>query len=92
MVFPPRIENSLEQALTNLWKSLQRAGGYWKDNAILEDTVDSTKVVLAVTIPIPEQSKKDVAGYIKGYLLQSGWKVSRVKIRKHYVELLVSNA
>jgi hypothetical protein len=90
-MFPPKIAESLEEGISNLWASLERAGEQWSRDVRMDTGEDTTRVILPMSWAMAESAEKDVAAYIKSYMLRTGWKVRRVKITKRYVELIVSN-
>lgn len=91
-MFPPKIAESLEEGISNLWASLERGSeGQWDSEATIVPDGDNTRVALHLHWPLPETAKTCVAAYAKSYMLRSGWKVRSVKVTKRYVELVVSN-
>jgi hypothetical protein len=91
-MYPPKVVNSAEEAVGNLWLSLQRGGDHWCEEAGISDDGDgSTVFVLRLRYPLPEKAKDDLRRFIGEYMQRSGWP-SIVGVRKNYVNVRVRNA
>ena len=91
-MYPPKITESLDEGISNLASSLQRAGDQWSGQVGVADKGDGvTSYALYLRDSIPENAKKDLLAYARGYIRRSGWRVVGVRLVKRYLEISVSN-
>jgi len=83
----------MEEGISNLFSSLARGGDIWTGHASIADPGDgATRFILYLKDSVPKTARRDLIGYIKGYMRESGWKVHAVRVTRRYVEIALSNA
>jgi hypothetical protein len=91
-MYPPKVTDSLDESISNLFASLQRAGDQWTGQMGVADKGDGvTHYAFYLRDSIPEKAKKDLMAYARGYMKRSGWRVAGVRLVKRYLEVSVSN-
>lgn len=75
-----------------MWGSLTRAGTHFSNEVTLTEKDQTVQVVLFLHEPIPRKAIHALKKYIKEYSYLTGWKVKKLKVRSHDVEILASKA
>jgi len=79
-MFPPKSTEDPTEAVKGLWESISRAGGHLSDQAISEPTEHGMKFVIRLAEAFTEDGKRYAFGFMKAYLLECGWRASRMKV------------
>jgi len=91
-MYPPKLTESLDDSVTNLFASLQRGGDQWLGSIGVADKGDGcTRFALYLNEPLPKSCRSDLMSYARAYLKKCGWKVKGVHITRRYLEIMVSN-
>jgi hypothetical protein len=91
-MYPPKVTDSLDESISNLFDSLQRACPVWTGHVTPVDPGEGvTKYIFTLQDSVPEAARKDLLAYVRGYVKRCGWRVTNVRLLKHYLEVSVSN-
>lgn len=75
-----------------LWFSLNRVGGQFDDQCILEPEQTGYKVLLKLKDVLPDEAKPSIREYIKAYADIAGWHVPVVTFATRYVRFRLTKA
>lgn len=74
------------QMLNGMWQSLKRAGDNLDEQFARKEVQDGDLFAIRLKLEMPEKAKKYVAGFMREYARQSGWKIRDVSFHAGRVE------
>lgn len=85
-MFPPTYTDDLQELVTCMFQSLERAGANWAGDCMRIEIPDGDRIAVKLKTKLPRGSWKFVAGFIKEYGMHSGWVIKNIRYRKFRVE------
>jgi hypothetical protein len=83
--------SDVEDVIKKLLESLVRSGDHWTGQYAITPAKGFHNIAVFLSGTLPPKSGKPIAGYVKAFCQENGWK-AQVRIRPRYVAIELSRA